>query len=127
MTAPMLHIHYSKLDRGDMRAVLTKKYDAEDNSPVAQILRRRQESVHKRVVSQNFMWAGGFAMGGLSYWSFRRYNYQARLLAAPFLFYFGTFVGRMVGDVVTGRNGEFERDRFLGSLPGKVYYAPAES
>mmetsp|Transcript_30322 Transcript_30322/g.94131 ORF Transcript_30322/g.94131 Transcript_30322/m.94131 type:complete len:162 (-) Transcript_30322:117-602(-) len=127
MTAPMFHIHYSKMDRGDMRAVLTKKFDVEDNSPVAQIVRRRQESVHKRVVSQNFLWAGGLTMAGLSYWSFRRYNYQARLLTAPFLFYFGTFVGRAVGDIVTGRNAEFDRDRFLGSLPAKVYYSGADA
>mmetsp|Transcript_36805 Transcript_36805/g.50265 ORF Transcript_36805/g.50265 Transcript_36805/m.50265 type:complete len:163 (+) Transcript_36805:77-565(+) len=126
LTAPMLHIHYSKMDKGDMRAVLAKKFDPEDGSPTAQIVKRRQESVHKFVLSKNFLWGGGFTMAGLSYWSFRRYNYQARLLTAPFLFYFGTFVGRAVGDVVTGRNAEFGRDQFLGSLPAKVYYAPSE-
>mmetsp|Transcript_37495 Transcript_37495/g.104203 ORF Transcript_37495/g.104203 Transcript_37495/m.104203 type:complete len:164 (-) Transcript_37495:101-592(-) len=126
MTAPMIHIHYSKMDRGDMRAVLTKKFDPEDNSPVGQIVRRRQQSVHKHVLSQNFMWGGGVGMAGMVYWSFRRYNYQSRLIATPFMFYIGTFVGRAIGDVVTGRNAEFARDRFLGSLPAKVYYAPPE-
>mmetsp|Transcript_19588 Transcript_19588/g.39896 ORF Transcript_19588/g.39896 Transcript_19588/m.39896 type:complete len:162 (-) Transcript_19588:69-554(-) len=127
LTAPMLHIHYSKMDKGDMRAVLTKKYDVEDNSPACKIVQKRQESVHKFVLCKNFLWGGGFGMAGLSYWSFRRYNYQARMLAAPFMLYFGTFVGRAVGDVCTGRNAEFERDRFLGSLPAKIYYAPEES
>eukprot|EP00420_Gonyaulax_spinifera_P036812 CAMPEP_0197884692 /NCGR_PEP_ID=MMETSP1439-20131203/11059_1 /TAXON_ID=66791 /ORGANISM="Gonyaulax spinifera, Strain CCMP409" /LENGTH=160 /DNA_ID=CAMNT_0043504431 /DNA_START=82 /DNA_END=564 /DNA_ORIENTATION=+ len=122
-TPPMFHIHYSKMDRGDMRAVLTKKFDPEDNSEVVKILRARQESVSKQVVSKCFMWDTAFAMGGISYWSFRRYNYQARLLSVPFMFYFGTFVGRAIGDIVTGRNAEFARNRFLGSLPAKVYYA----
>ena len=57
--------------------------------------------------------------------SFRRYNYQARLVALPFIFYGGTFVGRMVGDMVTERNAEFGRDRYLGELPAKVYYTSA--
>mmetsp|Transcript_82458 Transcript_82458/g.184113 ORF Transcript_82458/g.184113 Transcript_82458/m.184113 type:complete len:162 (-) Transcript_82458:245-730(-) len=126
LTAPMLHIHYSKMDKGDMRAVLTKKYDPEDNSAAAKIVKNRQESVHKFVLCKNFLWGGGLGMAGLAYWSFRRYNYQARLVATPFILYAGTFVGRMVGDVVTGRNGEFERDRFLGALPAKVYYAASE-
>merc|ERR1712194_793115 len=122
-TAPMIHIHYSKLDRGDMRAVLSKRYDPEDISPVGNILRTRQESVRKQVVAKNFLWGGGGVCAGLAYWSFRRYNYQSRLIATPFIFYLGTFVGRAVGDICTCRNAEFGRDRFLGSLPAKVYYA----
>mmetsp|Transcript_20673 Transcript_20673/g.47247 ORF Transcript_20673/g.47247 Transcript_20673/m.47247 type:complete len:111 (-) Transcript_20673:77-409(-) len=109
-----------------MRAVLAKKYDPDDVSPVTTILKRRQESVRKSAVATNFLWAGGFSMAGLSFWSFRRYNYQARLLSVPFMFYFGTFVGRAVGDVITGRSAEFNRDRFLGSLPAKVYFASTE-
>merc|ERR1712003_553571 len=123
LTAPMIHIHYSKMDRGDMRAVLRKRYDPEDNSPVGGILRARQESVRKQVVAKNFAWGGGGVCAGLAYWSFRRYNYQSRLIATPFIFYLGTFVGRAVGDIYTGRNAEFGRDTFLGSLPGKVYLA----
>merc|ERR1711920_132632 len=122
-TSPMFHINYSKLDRGDMRAFLQRKYDDEDTSSAGSVVKARQEAVRKQVVSKNFMWGGGFACAGLSYWSFRRYNYQSRLLATPFLFYLGTFAGRAVGDIVTGRNAEFGRDRFLGSLPGKVYLA----
>merc|ERR1712039_439650 len=120
-TVPMLHIHYSKMDGGDMRAVLQRKFDPEDNSPAGTLVKARQEAVRKQVVAKNFMWGGGFTCAGLSYWSFRRYNYQSRLLATPFLFYLGTFAGRAVGDIVTGRNAEFGRDRFLASLPGKVY------
>merc|ERR1712137_690233 len=119
-TMPMIHIHYSKMDRGDKRAVLAKKYDPEDESPVVDILRRRQASLRKDVISKNFLWAGGWAFGGMSYWSFRRYNYQSRLLAFPFLFYAGTFAGRWAGDILTGRNSQYERDHFLGELPGKV-------
>merc|ERR1712241_1239112 len=106
-----------------MRAVLSRKYDPEDKSPAVQICRVRQEAVRKQAVAKNWMWATTFGMTGLTYWSFRRYNYQSRLVAVPFIFYGGTFVGRVVGDILTGRNAEFARDRFLASLPAKVYYA----
>jgi hypothetical protein len=69
------------------------------------------------------MWGTAGGMTGVVWWSFRRYNYQSRLVALPLIFYAGTFVGRALGDVVTGRNGEFARDRFLGSLPAKTYFA----
>jgi len=127
LTPPMLHIHYSKLDRGDMRAILTKKYDPEDTSPMKQLVESRQDSLSKHVVSTNFMWAGGAGFAGAVMWSFRRYNYQSRLLAMPFFFYFGTFAGRMVGDMCSFRNAEFARDRFLGSLPAKVYMTATEA
>eukprot|EP00929_Paragymnodinium_shiwhaense_P092687 TRINITY_DN5266_c0_g4_i2.p1 TRINITY_DN5266_c0_g4~~TRINITY_DN5266_c0_g4_i2.p1 ORF type:complete len:183 (+),score=39.44 TRINITY_DN5266_c0_g4_i2:74-550(+) len=120
-TMPMLHIHYSKMDRGDMRAVLEKRYDPEDTSAATDICRRRQESVRKQAVATNFKWGTAWTMTGLTFWSFRRYNYQSRLVAVPFIFYGGTFVGRVIGDICTGRNAEYARDRFLGSLPGKVY------
>merc|ERR1712117_543060 len=107
--APMLHIHYSKMDPSDMRAVLSKKYDPDD--------------VSRQAVAKNFMWGTAGTMTGLVRWSFRRYNYQSRLVALPFVFYGGTFVGRVLGDVCTGRNAEFARDRFLASLPAKVYYS----
>merc|ERR1712060_527660 len=119
----MLHIHYSKMDRSDCRAVLSRRFDDEDKSEVVDICKRRQESVRKQVVSQNFEWGTAWGMPGAVWWSFRRYNYQSRLVALPFIFYGGTFVGRVLGDVFTGRNAEFARDRFLAALPAKVYYA----
>merc|ERR1719231_769757 len=119
---PMLHIHYSKLDRGDMRAILKRKFDPESKAEIVGICRARQESVRKHVVANNYMYGTAWAMTGLTWWSFRRYNYQSRLVALPFVFYGGTFVGRALGDVFTGRNAEYARDRFLGSLPAKVYF-----
>merc|ERR1712014_53645 len=107
------------------RAVLSRRYDPEDTSAAANILKKRQEAVRKEVVATNYMWGTAWTMTGLVWWSFRRYNYQSRLVALPFIFYGGTFVGRVVGDVITGRNGEFARDKFLASLPAKVYYAPS--
>lgn len=120
--APMLHLHYSKLDRGDKRKILSRKYDTDDTSDANKLCIRRQEAVRKEVVATNFMWDTALVMAGLTWWSFRRYNYQSRLVALPFIFYGGTFVGRAIGDMVTGRNAEFARDRFLASLPAKVYY-----
>eukprot|EP00441_Pelagodinium_beii_P046325 CAMPEP_0197622564 /NCGR_PEP_ID=MMETSP1338-20131121/2818_1 /TAXON_ID=43686 ORGANISM="Pelagodinium beii, Strain RCC1491" /NCGR_SAMPLE_ID=MMETSP1338 /ASSEMBLY_ACC=CAM_ASM_000754 /LENGTH=156 /DNA_ID=CAMNT_0043192305 /DNA_START=45 /DNA_END=515 /DNA_ORIENTATION=+ len=118
----MIHLHYSKLDKGDRRAVLSKKYDADDKSEEATIVKKRQAAIRKEVLSTPFMWGTAGAMAGLTWWSFRRYNYQSRLVALPFIFYAGTFVGRAVGDVVTGRNAMYARDQFLASLPAKVYY-----
>mmetsp|Transcript_101288 Transcript_101288/g.160153 ORF Transcript_101288/g.160153 Transcript_101288/m.160153 type:complete len:160 (-) Transcript_101288:126-605(-) len=126
LTSPMLHIHYSKLDRGDMKAALQKKYDADDKSEPAVVCKKRQESIRKRVVCTNYMWGAAAASAGMVTWSFRRYNYQSRLIALPFIFYGMTFVGRYMGDAIVGRNAEYGRDRFLGELPGKVYYNPQE-
>merc|ERR1719396_318916 len=106
------------MDKGDRRAVLSKRYDPDDASPAAGVVKTRQE-----VVATNFMWGTAGTMTGLAWWSVRRYNYQARLVALPFIFYGGTFVGRALGDICTGRNAEYARDRFLASLPAKVYYA----
>jgi len=124
--APMLHIHYSKLDKGDMRAVLQRKYDPEDKSEAATVCKKRQEAIRKSVVSTNYMWGCSVGSVLVTTWSLRRYNYHSRLLSLPFIFYGMTWVGRYVGDIATGRNGEYARDRFLGTLPGKVYYTPAE-
>eukprot|EP00440_Ansanella_granifera_P067712 gb/GFBE01073453.1/.p1 GENE.gb/GFBE01073453.1/~~gb/GFBE01073453.1/.p1 ORF type:complete len:161 (+),score=43.17 gb/GFBE01073453.1/:1-483(+) len=121
--APMIHIHYSKLDTRDKRAILSKKYDPDDKSEEGIIVQKRQDSVKREVLATPFMWGTAGTMAGLTWWSFRRYNYQSRLVALPFIFYGGTFIGRAIGDIVTGRNAEFGRDRFLGSLPAKVYYS----
>eukprot|EP00931_Biecheleriopsis_adriatica_P059594 TRINITY_DN3567_c0_g1_i5.p1 TRINITY_DN3567_c0_g1~~TRINITY_DN3567_c0_g1_i5.p1 ORF type:complete len:161 (+),score=37.13 TRINITY_DN3567_c0_g1_i5:74-556(+) len=121
--APMIHIHYSKLDTSDKRKILSKKYDPDDSSQEGQIVKKRQDSVRKEVLATPVMWGTAGGMAGLTWWSFRRYNYQSRLIALPFIFYAGTFFGRVLGDVVTGRNAEYNRDRFLGSLPAKVYFS----
>merc|ERR1719272_1198064 len=107
-----------------MKATLQKKYDPEDLSAAAGVCKTRQEAISRKCVANNFTWgiAGGSA--GMLTWSFRRYNYQSRLICLPFVFYGMSFIGRWVGDIVTGRNAEYGRDRFLASLPGKVYYAP---
>jgi len=126
-TMPMLHLSYSKIDRWDQKAVLQKRYDPEDKSEAADLCKRRQASIRKNVLQTNFMWGGGWWFGGLTWWSFRKYDYKARFIALPFIFYIGTFVGRAVGDIATGRNAEYGRDKFLGQLPGKVYYPLANS
>merc|ERR1711964_556982 len=97
LTFPMLHIHYSKLDRADMKAVLSKKYDPEDKSEAAAVCRKRQEAIRKSVVSTNFMWGSAAASAGMVTRSFRRYNYQSRLICIPFIAYGMSFAGRWIG------------------------------
>jgi len=109
-----------------MRAILTKQYDTANSSPEVDICKRRQDAVSRQVRAHVGLWGGVATMGGLCFWSLRRYNYQARLIAIPFLAYAGAFVGKAVGDMLTCRNQEHGRDRFLAQLPAKGYYHPAE-
>jgi dolichol kinase len=118
---PMLHLRYSKLDSNDKRDILRRKYDPMASSPVLTLLRMRQESVRKEVIAHNFVWAGMWSAVGMSWWSLRRYNYQSKLIVLPFMAYAGVWVGKVVGDLVTGRVWEQDRERILGSLPAKVY------
>merc|ERR1712012_464070 len=89
---PMIHLYYSKNDVSDLRKVLGRKYDPDSNSPVVDILRRRQQSIKKQVIAHNGNYVGAATITGLAWWSFRRYNYQSRLIALPFLFYGGTWL-----------------------------------
>ena len=118
---PMIHLRYSKMDRDDKREILRRKYDPMASSPVLTLLRLRQESVRKEVIAHNFVWAGMWSAVGLTWWSLRRYNYQSNLIMMPFMAYAGVWVGKVVGDLVTGRVWEQDRERILGSLPAKVY------
>ena len=118
---PMFHLRYSKLDRDDKRDILRRKYDPMASNPVLTLLRIRQESVRKEVVAHNFVWGGMWSAIGMSWWSLRRYNYQSKLIVLPFMAYAGVWVGKFVGDFVTGRWWETQRERALGSLPAKVY------
>ena len=122
--SPMLHIHYSKMSQKSMRAVVNQHYPAEVISNDLDICLKHQESVHKFVVSNNYMWGMAFTMTGFTWCSLRRYNYQSRLIALPFVFYGGTFVGRMVGDIMTDRKTESDHDGFLDQVPAKKYYDP---
>lgn len=125
---PMWHLRYSKLDRDDKRAILRRKYDPMASNPVLTLLRIRQESVRKEVIAHNFVWGGMWSAVGMTWWSLRRYNYQSKLIILPFTAYAGVWVGKFVGDLVTGRWWEQERERVLGALPAKVYLnVPEES
>eukprot|EP00928_Gymnodinium_smaydae_P047946 TRINITY_DN32011_c0_g1_i1.p1 TRINITY_DN32011_c0_g1~~TRINITY_DN32011_c0_g1_i1.p1 ORF type:complete len:180 (-),score=33.57 TRINITY_DN32011_c0_g1_i1:130-603(-) len=119
---PMLHIYSRKMDRNDMRAVLQRRFDEDSSRPSVIICRKRQESVRKHVVANNYMWGTGFGITGLTWWSVRRYKKEACLLALPFVLYGGSSFGRVLGDVCTGRNAEYYRDRVLFNLPAKVYH-----
>merc|ERR1712196_237767 len=77
----MLHIHYSKLDKGDMRRILQKKFDPESNKAEIDICRRRQESVRKNVVATNFMWGTAFEHDW--YWMLVRPQVQLPISARP--------------------------------------------
>ena len=46
---PMLHLHYSKLDKQGMRKILTREYNPSCTDTATDICRRRQESIRKRV------------------------------------------------------------------------------
>ncbi|XP_026190740.1 uncharacterized protein LOC34621425 [Cyclospora cayetanensis] len=119
---PMYHFAYTKLDRQGMRAVLTRAYDRECPDAATDICRRRQESIRKRVVAQNGVWAGALLATGVVHYSMRHYDYKAKLIALPFIAYGGSWIGRWVAGGLVGRWKEWGRDRALGELPARVVY-----
>jgi len=123
LTFPVYHANYTKLDKGEIKSVLTKKYDKNIRSEANEICMARQAAVSRQVKAHIGWWAGGVGSGLGVFWSFRKYNYQSKLICIPFLAYAGAVVGREVGNILAGRNQEFYRDRFLGQLPAKCYYA----
>lgn len=124
---PLYHRNFTKLNRAEMRSVLTKRYKSDDNSEETAICKARQESVSKQVKAHIGFWAGFGSFGGMTFWSFRKYNYQSKLICIPFLAYAGGWVGRCLGDLLQSRHQEHYRERFLGSLPAHVYYKGGES
>lgn len=120
-TLPMWHLRYSKLDKQDKRDILRRKFNPESSDPAVLLCVKRQEAVRKEVIAHNFVWAGMATFIGLSAWSLRRYAYQTKLIVLPFMAYAGVWVGKVVGDGLTGRWTETQRERFLGSLPAKMY------
>eukprot|EP00922_Rhytidocystis_sp_ex-Travisia-forbesii_P025191 GHVS01036989.1.p1 GENE.GHVS01036989.1~~GHVS01036989.1.p1 ORF type:complete len:159 (+),score=1.57 GHVS01036989.1:76-552(+) len=119
--APMYHFNYTKNDKDDMRAILSKKYDGSSQSAVADILRRRQESVSKKVRSHNGLWIGTSLATGMVWSSLRHYDYKAKLIVLPFVAYGGAWIGRVAANGITGRWSEYKRNRELGQLPAKVF------
>merc|ERR1719181_882846 len=62
-----------------MKAVLRRKYDPEDKSEAAVVCKKRQESIRKHVVCQNYMYGTACGSALMVMWSFRRYlgyNYK---------------------------------------------------
>ena len=55
-----------------------------------------------KVVAHNWTWIGMWGAGGSSYWSMRKYNYQARLMVPIIMAYFGVWGGRVIDFDVRG-------------------------
>ena len=121
LSLPTYHYRYSKMDKNDKRAVLRKKYNPESSDPAVLLCLRRQEAVRKEVLAHNYVWMGMGTFTGIAAWSLRRYAYQTKLIVLPFMALGGVWFGKFLGDGLTGRWQETDRDRFLGSLPSKSY------
>lgn len=122
-TTPMYHVRYTKNDKNDMRKVLSRKFDAASTDPVVDVLRARQNSIKKKVVSKGIMWEVVDITTLATWYSFRHYDWKTKLIVLPFVAYGASFLGRATGDILTGRNREYMRDRLLGELPAKQYFA----
>lgn len=124
---PLYHSSYTKMGPAEMKSVLTKTYIPGANmTPGMEICIARQKAVSRQAAAGVYWWGGLASFTAGTFWSFRRYNYQAKLVCLPFMAYAGTFVGRMVGDIATGRTTEYGRDKFLAGLPASVYYQDDE-
>jgi len=118
---PMIHFRYTKNNTTELKDVLSKRYPKDSSEPIVILLKQRQESIRKQVLAQNLMWVGTGAAAGMGLWGMRNYNLQSKLMVVPFAAYFGSFVGRSLGDCFTYRNMEYGRDRFLGQLPAHTF------
>ncbi|PHJ15698.1 integral membrane duf56 family protein [Cystoisospora suis] len=140
---PMFHWNYTKIDKEDMRKILQRQYAVTHRGyqstsggalggkgggpqatadPATDIVSRRQESIRKRVVAHNGLWAGVVLSTLFCHMSIRHYDYKTKLILLPFTAYGGSWIGRWVGDGLTGRWSEWGRDRALGQLPARVYF-----
>eukprot|EP01066_Platyproteum_vivax_P009170 Platyproteum_vivax@DN4009_c0_g1_i3.p1 len=119
---PTFHIGgYSKLDKGDLRRILTKDY-SKSTAPVAEVLQRRQKAVSKQVVAHNGVW-WGYGLGVfICLFSLRHYDYKTKCILFTAGAYGGSLAGRALFNMLTNWNGLYARDRFLGSLPAKTFY-----
>ncbi|KAF8821268.1 putative integral membrane protein, DUF56 family protein [Cardiosporidium cionae] len=123
---PMWHIRRIRNDKHDYRHVLSRQYNSVPSDAVEEILLTRQLSIHKRVVAHNMLWVGTFSFGLASLYTMRYYDYKSKLIVVPFALYGGSWIGRWIGDMLTGRLREYGRDRFLGNLPSMSYYSVME-
>eukprot|EP00922_Rhytidocystis_sp_ex-Travisia-forbesii_P025188 GHVS01036986.1.p1 GENE.GHVS01036986.1~~GHVS01036986.1.p1 ORF type:complete len:159 (+),score=8.92 GHVS01036986.1:102-578(+) len=119
--APMYHFNYTKNDKDDIRAVLSKQYDNSSQSDVVEILRCRQESLSKKARAHNGLWVGTTFATGMVWYSLRHYDYKAKLIVLPFVAYGGAWIGRVAANGITGRWSEYKRNKELGELPAKVF------
>merc|ERR1712098_589824 len=118
---PTWHIRYSKMDKKDMRQVLRNKFDPNASDAATALCVARQNAVSRSAKAHTFMWLGVGTFVALPWWSLRRYNYQSKLIVLPFMAYGGSWVGRIVGDGISGVWQQFGRDKILGDLPAKAY------
>jgi len=128
--APMWHLRYSKNNKTEMKAILSRRYPKGSNDPVVIMLKDRQESVRKQAIAHSGLWAGTNTALLSTLWCLRAYDYKAKALMIPFTMYAGGILGRIAADLCMGRNYEYARNRFLGQLPAHQYYhgeEPAES
>merc|ERR1712194_133295 len=126
MLTPMCwHIRYSKMSGSEMLQALSKRYDG-GSTPESEICVARQKAVGRQAVATVGAWTGMLSTGAMTFWSMRKYNWQAKL-SIPFAMYGGLWLGRMAGDIVSGQNQAYTRETFLGSLPATVYYSDKEA
>merc|ERR1712224_369768 len=85
------------MDSKDMYLVLLNKFDPNASDPAVKICIARQEAVSRKGKAHPFLYVGGAMGAGLPWWSFRKYNYQSKLIMMPFLGYFGTWVAAALG------------------------------
>eukprot|EP01070_Trichotokara_eunicae_P007042 Trichotokara_eunicae@DN5250_c0_g1_i3.p2 len=125
---PTFHWRFTKIDKGDMKDVLKRKYPQqppnEHVEDALDVVKRRQESVSKRVRCQA-AWVGGAVSSTVAGTYFlRHFDYKSKGISLAMMAYMGGWGGWLEGNLWTQRFSEPRRDRWLGRLPGKSFFKP---
>eukprot|EP01053_Blabericola_migrator_P003429 Blabericola_migrator_1__3428@NODE_2009_length_3428_cov_249_755727_g1275_i0_p2_GENE_NODE_2009_length_3428_cov_249_755727_g1275_i0NODE_2009_length_3428_cov_249_755727_g1275_i0_p2_ORF_typecomplete_len173_score27_99_NODE_2009_length_3428_cov_249_755727_g1275_i029547 len=129
---PVFRRNWTKNDRRDLRAILSKSYeetgavDAE-RQQLLEIVQTRQKQVHRMMVTRAAGLIGAVLVPAGTWYSFRHYDHKGQAVPLPFALYGGNLVGRALAGWLTGRWSAPLREVSLGNLPAHRFLGSEES
>ncbi|SBT75276.1 conserved Plasmodium protein, unknown function [Plasmodium ovale] len=119
----------NKLNSNDVIQVLSNVYsgDVSDSSSnantisILNILNTRQNDIENQVRCKLFSFIGLLFLPMYGMRKFRYYDTKSKMIIFPFFSIAGMYLGSFVGNLVTGRFGDYKRTKFLGTLPANTF------